>query len=44
MKEEAAALRFEVAARTRDAVQAIEAFRGESSVVDFDPESRDYWR
>ena len=42
MEEAAAALRFEEAARARDTLQAIEAFRGESRVVDFDPESRDY--
>lgn len=42
MEEAAACLRFEEAARARDALQAIEAFRGESRVVDFDPESRDY--
>ena len=42
MAASAGALRFEDAARARDALQAIEAFRGESRVVDFDPESRDY--
>ncbi len=42
MEAAAASLRFEEAARTRDAQRAIEAFRGESRVVDFDPESRDY--
>jgi excinuclease ABC subunit C len=42
MEEAAATLRFEDAARLRDAIAAIEAFRGESRVVDFDPESRDY--
>lgn len=42
MTEAAAALRFEEAARLRDAAQAIEAFRGQSRVIDFDPESRDY--
>ena len=36
------ALKFEEAARLRDAVQAIELFAGRSSAVDFDPEARDY--
>jgi excinuclease ABC subunit C len=35
-------LRFEEAARLRDAVNAIELFAGRSSAVDFDPEARDY--
>ena len=35
-------LRFEEAARLRDAVAAIELFAGRSSAVDFDPEARDY--
>lgn len=38
----AEALKFEEAARLRDAVQAIELFAGRSSAVDFDPEARDY--
>jgi excinuclease ABC subunit C len=35
-------LRFEEAARLRDAATAIELFAGRSSAVDFDPEARDY--
>jgi len=35
-------MKFEEAARLRDAVQAIELFAGRSSAVDFDPEARDY--
>jgi excinuclease ABC subunit C len=35
-------LRFEEAARLRDAANAIELFAGRSSAVDFDPEARDY--
>ena len=42
MEESSNSLRFEEAARIRDAVKAIEAFQGESRVIDFDPESRDY--
>ncbi len=35
-------LLFEKAAELRDAVNAVETFRGANAVVDFDPESRDY--
>jgi len=42
MAEASEALKFEEAARLRDAVQAIELFAGRSSAVDFDPEARDY--
>ncbi len=35
-------MKFEEAARLRDAVQAIELFAGRSSAVDHDPEARDY--
>ncbi|HSV56604.1 MAG TPA: excinuclease ABC subunit UvrC [Magnetospirillaceae bacterium] len=42
MATSASELRFEEAAWSRDAQKAIETFRGESRVVDFDPESRDY--
>jgi excinuclease ABC subunit C len=43
MHEAARELRFELAARLRDAILAIEGIAGEpSSVVDFDPEGRDY--
>jgi len=42
MTEASSALRFEEAARLRDAAAAIELFVGRSSAVDFDPEARDY--
>ena len=43
MHESAHALQFERAARLRNAIRAIEDLAGEdSSVMDFDPESRDY--
>ena len=43
MHESARELKYEKAARIRNAIKAIEAFTGtESSVVDFDPEGRDY--
>jgi excinuclease ABC subunit C len=42
MAEASMSLKFEEAARLRDAVQAIELFAGRSSAVDFDPEGRDY--
>jgi len=42
MAEASESLKFEEAARLRDAVQAIELFAGRSSAVDFDPEARDY--
>jgi excinuclease ABC subunit C len=42
MAEASMSLKFEEAARLRDAVQAIELFAGRSSAVDFDPEARDY--
>jgi excinuclease ABC subunit C len=43
MHEAARLLRFERAAMIRNAIQAIEGLAGEnSSVVDFDPEGRDY--
>ena len=42
MAEASAALRFEEAARLRDAVTAIELFAGKANAVDFDPEARDY--
>jgi excinuclease ABC subunit C len=42
MDAAALALRFEEAARLRDAVSAIELFAGRMSAVDFDPEARDY--
>lgn len=42
MAEASVALKFEEAARLRDAIQAIELFAGRSSAVDFDPEARDY--
>ncbi|MBL8967828.1 MAG: excinuclease ABC subunit UvrC [Spirochaetaceae bacterium] len=42
MAEASLALRFEEAARLRDAVQAIELFAGRASAVDFDPAARDY--
>ncbi|MBN1243358.1 MAG: excinuclease ABC subunit UvrC [Spirochaetales bacterium] len=35
-------LAFEKAAGLRDAIAAVEGFRGDNRVVDFDPESRDY--
>ncbi|MCX7025107.1 MAG: excinuclease ABC subunit UvrC [Spirochaetes bacterium] len=38
----AAGLRFEKAAELRDAAAAVDTFRGANSVIDFDPESRDY--
>jgi excinuclease ABC subunit C len=42
MRREAAALRFERAARFRNAIRAIEELAPESAVVDFDPQGRDY--
>jgi excinuclease ABC subunit C len=42
MHEAARELKFERAAQLRNAIQAIEHLSGESSVVDFDPEGRDY--
>jgi excinuclease ABC subunit C len=42
MHEAAGELKFERAAQTRNAIKAIEDLSGESSVVDFDPEGRDY--
>ena len=42
MADASQALRFEEAARIRDAAAAIEQFVGQSSAVDFDPEARDY--
>jgi excinuclease ABC subunit C len=42
MREAAANLRFEQAARLRDAVKAIKNLSGGASVVDFDAEGRDY--
>ncbi|MBN2874292.1 MAG: excinuclease ABC subunit UvrC [Spirochaetales bacterium] len=42
MDAAAAALQFEKAAALRDSIQAIEAFRGDSSVVDFAYGDRDY--
>ncbi|MDR0524687.1 MAG: excinuclease ABC subunit UvrC [Spirochaetaceae bacterium] len=42
MHEEAKALRFERAVLIRDAVQAIESFAAGASVIDADPEGRDY--
>ncbi len=42
MKEAAANLEFETAARIRDGIQAVYALRGQNIVQDMDPESRDY--
>jgi excinuclease ABC subunit C len=42
MREAAGELKFERAAQLRNAVRAIEDLSGESSVVDFDPQGRDY--
>jgi excinuclease ABC subunit C len=42
MHEAARELKFERAAQLRNAIRAIEDLSGESSVVDFDPEGRDY--
>jgi excinuclease ABC subunit C len=42
MEEEAAKLRFERAAQIRDALKAIETLSEGSTVVDFDPQGRDY--
>jgi excinuclease ABC subunit C len=42
MRAAAAALEFERAAQLRNAIKAIEALSGESTVVDFDKEGRDY--
>ncbi|HCM26408.1 MAG: excinuclease ABC subunit C [Treponema sp. GWB1_62_6] len=42
MAEAAAALRFERAAQLRNAIQAIRDLSATNSVVDFDPDSRDY--
>ncbi len=42
MAEASVSLRFEEAARLRDAMAAIELFAGRANTVDFDPEARDY--
>jgi excinuclease ABC subunit C len=42
MRKAAGATRFEMAARLRDAIRAIGELSGPNSVVDFDPEGRDY--
>ncbi|MDR2258758.1 MAG: excinuclease ABC subunit UvrC [Treponema sp.] len=42
MHQAAGELKFERAAQLRNAIRAIEDLSGESSVVDFDPEGRDY--
>jgi excinuclease ABC subunit C len=42
MREAAGALKFEEAARLRNAIRAVEALSLGNSVVDFDPEGRDY--
>jgi excinuclease ABC subunit C len=42
MRESAASLAFERAARLRDGIAAIRELRGRNAVVDMDPESRDY--
>jgi excinuclease ABC subunit C len=42
MADASIALRFEEAARLRDAMAAIELFAGKANAVDFDPEARDY--
>jgi excinuclease ABC subunit C len=42
MHEAARELKFERAAQLRNAIRAIEDLSGESAVVDFDPEGRDY--
>ncbi|MDR0450514.1 MAG: excinuclease ABC subunit UvrC [Treponema sp.] len=42
MGKAAAELRFERAAQLRNAIRAIQDLSGDSAVVDFDPESRDY--
>lgn len=42
MKEAAKELRFEKAARIRDGIRAIRELREQNTVVDMDPESRDY--
>ena len=42
MKEAAAKLQFERAARIRDGIRAIHELREQNAVVDMDPESRDY--
>lgn len=42
MKEAAANLEFEKAARLRDGIQAIRALREQNAVEDLDPEARDY--
>jgi excinuclease ABC subunit C len=42
MRAAAAALEFERAAQLRNAIKAIESLSGESTVVDFDQEGRDY--
>jgi excinuclease ABC subunit C len=42
MREAAAALKFERAAQLRNAIRAIEDLAAGNSVVDFDPEGRDY--
>ncbi|MDR2313634.1 MAG: excinuclease ABC subunit UvrC [Spirochaetaceae bacterium] len=42
MQEEARALRFERAAQIRNAIKAIDALTETSTVIDFDPQGRDY--
>lgn len=42
MAEASRDLAFEKAAGLRDAIAAVEGFRGDNRVVDFDPDSRDY--
>lgn len=42
MKEAAAHLQFEKAARLRDGINAVCALRAQNAVEDFDPEGRDY--
>ena len=42
MKAAAAAREFEKAARIRDGMEAVRALRGQNTVEDMDPESRDY--
>jgi excinuclease ABC subunit C len=42
MESASGEFRFEEAARLRDALKAVDAFVGKTSVQDFDPEARDY--
>lgn len=42
MKEAAATMQFEKAARIRDGIRGIQNLREQNAVVDMDPESRDY--